>query len=125
MPSITGDVIVGDVPTAGGPIDPLSEFRLDGEVAVITGGASGIGKAVAEAFAAVGAHVAIFDPAATGDDAYPIDVTDEAQVKARVRRVVARHGRLDVLFNNAGIAIRKPTSRARRSRTGTAWSPST
>ena len=96
--------------------DPLSEFRLDGEVAVVTGGASGIGRAVAKAFAAVGAHVAIFDVAAvghvaaTGEEAYPVDVTSEAQVRAAFADVVARHGRLDILFNNAGIAIRLPTT---------------
>jgi NAD(P)-dependent dehydrogenase (short-subunit alcohol dehydrogenase family) len=89
--------------------DPLSEFRLDGEVAVVTGGASGIGAVVAAAFAAVGARVAIFDLAASGEDGYRVDVADEAQVTAAFDRVVARHGRLDVLFNNAGIAIRKPT----------------
>jgi NAD(P)-dependent dehydrogenase (short-subunit alcohol dehydrogenase family) len=92
------------------PIDPLSEFRLDGEVAVVTGGAGGIGRVVAEAFAAVGARVAIFDPVAKGEDAYPVDVADEAQVTAAFDEVVARHGRLDVLFNNAGIAIRRPTA---------------
>jgi NAD(P)-dependent dehydrogenase (short-subunit alcohol dehydrogenase family) len=90
--------------------DPLSEFRLDGDVAVVTGGASGIGRAVATAFAAVGARVAIFDLAATGEDGHAVDVTDEAQVKAAFHAVVARHGRLDVLFNNAGIAIRRPTT---------------
>ena len=90
--------------------DPLSEFRLDGDVAVVTGGASGIGAAVAAALTAVGARVAIFDLAASGEDGYQVDVTDEAQVRTAFDRVVARHGRLDVLFNNAGIAIRKPTS---------------
>lgn len=90
--------------------DPLSEFRLDGDVAVVTGGAAGLGKAVANAFTAVGARVAIFDPAATGADGYKVDVADEAQVKAAFDQVVARHGRLDVLFNNAGIAIRRPTT---------------
>ncbi len=89
--------------------DPLSEFRLDGEVAVVTGGASGIGRVVADAFAAVGARVVIFDLAASGDDAHAVDVADEAQVTAAFARVVAQHGRLDVLFNNAGIAIRRPT----------------
>ena len=81
--------------------DPLSEFRLDGEVAVVTGGAAGLGLAVADAFRAVGARVAIFDPAARGDDGYTVDVADEAQVKAAFEQVVRRHGRLDVLFNNA------------------------
>jgi NAD(P)-dependent dehydrogenase (short-subunit alcohol dehydrogenase family) len=90
--------------------DPLSEFRLDGDVAVVTGGASGIGRVVATAFAAVGARVATFDLAAEGEDAYRVDVADEAQVTAAFADVVARHGRLDILFNNAGIAIRRPTT---------------
>ena len=90
--------------------DPLAEFRLDGEVAVVTGGASGIGLVVAEALAAVGARVASFDVAASGPDAYKVDVTDEAQVKAAFAEVIARHGRVDVLFNNAGIAIRQPST---------------
>ena len=90
--------------------DPLSEFRLDGDVAVVTGGASGIGRVVASAFAAVGAKVAIFDVAAGGESAYPVDVADEAQVAAAFGDVVARHGRLDILFNSAGIAIRQPTT---------------
>jgi NAD(P)-dependent dehydrogenase (short-subunit alcohol dehydrogenase family) len=90
--------------------DPLSDFRLDGEVAVVTGGAAGIGKAVADAFRAVGARVAVFDPAAAGDDGYKVDVADESQVKAAFDEVVTRHGRLDVLFNNAGIAVRRPTT---------------
>jgi NAD(P)-dependent dehydrogenase (short-subunit alcohol dehydrogenase family) len=90
--------------------DPLSEFRLDGDVAVVTGGASGIGRVVASAFTAVGAKVAIFDVAAGGEGVYPVDVADEAQVAAAFADVVARHGRLDILFNNAGIAIRQPTT---------------
>jgi NAD(P)-dependent dehydrogenase (short-subunit alcohol dehydrogenase family) len=90
-------------------VDPLSEFRLDGEVAVVTGGASGIGRVVADAFAEVGARVAIFDVAAP-EGPSRVDVADEAQVQAAFAEVVARHGRLDVLFNNAGIAIRRPTT---------------
>jgi NAD(P)-dependent dehydrogenase (short-subunit alcohol dehydrogenase family) len=90
--------------------DPLAAFRLDGDVAVVTGGASGIGRAVAAAFAAVGARVVSFDVAASGPDAYPVDVTSDTQVRTAFADVVARHGRLDVLFNNAGIAIRQPTT---------------
>jgi NAD(P)-dependent dehydrogenase (short-subunit alcohol dehydrogenase family) len=90
--------------------DPLAEFRLDGEVAVVTGGASGIGRTVALALAAVGARVASFDLAAEGKDGYAVDVADEAQVAAAFAKVVATHGRLDVLFNNAGIAIRRPST---------------
>ena len=90
--------------------DPLAEFRLDGDVAVVTGGASGIGRAVATALTAVGAHVAIFDLAAEGEDGYAVDVADGTQVEAAFAKVVARHGRLDVLFNNAGIAVRRPST---------------
>ena len=89
--------------------DPLAQFRLDGEVAVVTGGASGIGRAVADAFAQVGARVVVFDLAADGQDGYKVDVADEAQVTTAFADVARRHGRLDVLFNNAGIAIRRPT----------------
>jgi NAD(P)-dependent dehydrogenase (short-subunit alcohol dehydrogenase family) len=89
--------------------DPLSEFRLDGEVAVVTGGAAGLGLAVVDAFRAVGARVVVFDPAASGDDGYKVDVADEAQVKHAFDDVMKRHRRVDVLFNNAGIAIRKST----------------
>jgi NAD(P)-dependent dehydrogenase (short-subunit alcohol dehydrogenase family) len=90
--------------------DPLAEFRLDGDVAVVTGGASGIGRVVAEAFAAVGARVVVFDLTADGKDAYQVDVADEAQVVAAFADVAARYGRVDVLFNNAGIALRRPTT---------------
>src|SRR5213596_2555368 len=90
--------------------DPLSQFRLDGDVAVVTGGASGIGRTIAEAFAGVGARVARFDLKAEGPDDYEVDVTDESQVKAAFDEVMKRHGRVDVLFNNAGIALRRPTT---------------
>jgi len=90
-------------------MDPLSEFRLDGEVAVVTGGAAGLGLAVAAAFRAVGAQVAILDLAASGPDGFKVDVSDEAQVTSAFEQVAKRYGRLDVLFNNAGIAVRRPT----------------
>jgi len=90
-------------------MDPLSEFRLDGEVAVVTGGAAGLGLAVADAFRAVGAQVAILDLAASGPDGFKVDVSDEAQVTSAFEQVARRYGRLDVLFNNAGIAVRRPT----------------
>ena len=89
--------------------DPLAQFRLDGEVAGVTGGASGIGLAVANAFRAVGATVVIFDVAG-GAGVEKVDVADDSQVTAAFAEVAARHGRLDVLFNNAGIALRRPTT---------------
>jgi NAD(P)-dependent dehydrogenase (short-subunit alcohol dehydrogenase family) len=86
-------------------------------VAVITGGASGIGKATAAEFVRNGARVILADvqddlgrAAAAelgGGDAAAYtrcDVTDEAQGAAAVDRAVARHGRLDVVFNNAGVS---------------------
>jgi NAD(P)-dependent dehydrogenase (short-subunit alcohol dehydrogenase family) len=91
-------------------MDPLADFRLDGDVAVVTGGASGIGRVVASALAAVGARVAVLDLTAEGEGAYRVDVTDEAQVATAFADVRARHGRLDILFNNAGIAVRRPTA---------------
>jgi NAD(P)-dependent dehydrogenase (short-subunit alcohol dehydrogenase family) len=73
----------------------MSDF--DALVAVVTGGASGIGAATAALLAARGATVAVLD-LATG-----CDVGDAASVDAAVGRVVLEHGRIDVLINNAGI----------------------
>ncbi|XP_051213855.1 short-chain dehydrogenase reductase 3a [Lolium perenne] len=90
--------------------------RLAGKVAIITGAASGIGKATAAEFVRNGAKVVIADVqddlghAVAAELGGPdtacyarCDVTDEAQVAAAVDLAVARHGRLDVMFNNAGI----------------------
>ena len=79
--------------------------RLEGKVCVITGAASGIGAASARAFAAEGARVVGVDLATSPDAELAIeaDVTDERQVAALYRRVRDELGRVDVLFNNAGI----------------------
>jgi NAD(P)-dependent dehydrogenase (short-subunit alcohol dehydrogenase family) len=90
--------------------------RLDGKVAFITGGGSGIARAASVLFAREGAKVAVAEidgalGAATarnvadaGGDAMAVrtDVTDESSVRAAIDTVVARHGRLDILFNCAG-----------------------
>jgi NAD(P)-dependent dehydrogenase (short-subunit alcohol dehydrogenase family) len=79
--------------------------RLDGKVCVITGAASGIGAASAELFEAEGARVVGVDLAESSPGALAIqaDVTDEDQVRSMYERVHAELGRIDVLFNNAGI----------------------
>jgi NAD(P)-dependent dehydrogenase (short-subunit alcohol dehydrogenase family) len=79
--------------------------RLEGKVCVITGASSGIGAESARVFAAEGARVAGVDLAegAEGELAVVSDVTDEDQVREMYERVSGELGRIDVLFNNAGI----------------------
>lgn len=84
--------------------------RFDGRVVVITGGVAGIGRETALAFARAGATVAVWDRAAP-DPALAAtvaghritDVTSRADVEVAARETLARHGRIDVLVNNAGI----------------------
>lgn len=94
-------------------------YDFNGQVALVTGAASGMGLATARAFARAGAAVTLADIseaalqqavgeiAATGGTAIGVvcDVSDEAQVAAMVERTVATFGRLDAAFNNAGIQI--------------------
>jgi NAD(P)-dependent dehydrogenase (short-subunit alcohol dehydrogenase family) len=86
------------------------------KIAIVTGGASGIGKALCEELAAAGATVVITDVNESGANqladrlgskahAYKLDVTDADAVQNLVDEVVARHGRLDYMFNNAGVGI--------------------
>jgi NAD(P)-dependent dehydrogenase (short-subunit alcohol dehydrogenase family) len=80
--------------------------RLEGKVCVITGARGGIGKASASAFEREGARVVGVDlaPDAPGELSLQVDVTDERQVIEMYAQVRERFGRVDVLFNNAGIA---------------------
>lgn len=97
-------------------------FRLDDQVALVTGAASGLGVQFAEAMAEAGAHVVLADVDTVGLErtaetvraldrealVLPTDVTDEEQVGAAFARAAAHFGRLDVLFNNAGVADPQP-----------------
>ncbi|MDQ0636296.1 NAD(P)-dependent dehydrogenase (short-subunit alcohol dehydrogenase family) [Arthrobacter pascens] len=82
-----------------------ADAEFDGLVAIVTGGASGIGAAAADRLAAGGAQVAVLDlnPAGTAHFGVECNVADDASVRAAVESVTNRFGRLDIVVNNAGI----------------------
>ncbi len=96
----------------------LPSFRLDGQVALVTGAARGLGRAISLALAEAGASVALglrdrsqdsglaAEIKALGASALPVqmDIADLRQIRAAIASVVDRFGRLDILVNNTGIA---------------------
>ena len=76
--------------------------RLQDKVAVVTGGASGIGLATAQLFAEEGARVIILDINSSDADSLRVDVTSAHEVESAMKNVVDRYGRLDILVNVAG-----------------------
>jgi NAD(P)-dependent dehydrogenase (short-subunit alcohol dehydrogenase family) len=106
----------------GGRSLAATDIRLDGQVAVITGGGGGIGRAIGLALASVGADIVIGDivPERCVETAervrelgrralgVPTDVTDTAQVRALIEQTDQQFGRIDILVNNAGGVSGRP-----------------
>ena len=102
----------------------MTEQKLAGKIALITGASKGLGKAMALALAGAGAKLALVsrdekllkETAAAGHslgaeaEVFPADVTDEVQVAGLEKVVASRFGHVQILINNAGINIRKPVT---------------
>lgn len=108
-----------DAPTA--PFDPLAGFRLDGQVAVVTGASSGLGARAARVLDALGATVVVsarrtdrieaLAAELRDGDAIECDVSQRGASTELVQAIVERHGRLDVAVANAGISVTTPALR--------------
>ena len=101
----------------------ISQFRLDKEVALITGSGDGLGRIAALTYGEAGAHVCVSDinmqlsekvvseveDAGGSADAWHLDVADNEQIVRVIAEVAKKHGHIDILVNNAGTAQREPT----------------
>lgn len=109
-----------DAGAVGGWRDHHKRFSLDGRVSLVTGAERGIGLAIAQALASAGSHVvladrsetvhdrsAMFAAAGFACDTMVADVADGAQIECMVGHIASRHGRIDILVNNAAILVRK------------------
>ena len=102
----------------------VGDGAFEGKVAVITGAASGLGRGIADRFGAAGCRLVLADveeaalAQATAEladagaevTAVPTDVSDAASMDGLAAAVLERHGHVDLLFNNAGVGVQKPTA---------------
>ena len=103
-------------------------IELNDRVAIVTGGANGIGRETALAFARAGAAVAVWDMAEEAGQAvvaeieqsggqaafFKVNVASQADVEAAVAQVIAQFGQIDILINNAGHSARRAVAQSER-----------
>tara|TARA_B100000945_G_C20421674_1_gene618354 strand:- start:2116 stop:2859 length:744 start_codon:yes stop_codon:yes gene_type:complete len=91
-------------------------YSLEGQIAIITGGARGIGKGICEVFCKAGATVALWDVLDEGNHTadqikkeggsiffQKVDITNKSSVEEAVSKIISAHGKIDILINNAGV----------------------